>query len=113
MRNTAVRENKDSRIQFIILRQLWWGEESAKISMLKKVGSKFREFSDKEARKQIVPKMLETVIIEKLNRIKIKQNKKCFLFDQEDLPFVTFKKIASEKRRQEGRIQNEKILGQG
>lgn len=46
--------------------------------MLKKVGSKFREFSDKEARKQIVPKMLETVIIEKLNRIKLNKIKMLF-----------------------------------
>ena len=40
--------------------------------MLKKGGSKFREFRDKEARKQILSKMLETVIIEKLNRMRIK-----------------------------------------
>ena len=47
-----------------------WGDIQKRISIVKKVGSKSREFNDKEARKEIVSKMLETN--EKVKKIRIK-----------------------------------------
>ena len=54
-------KTKTQEYSLLFLDNCGGGRNQQKISMLKKVGSKSREFNDKEVRKDTVPKMLETI----------------------------------------------------